>query len=172
MKPFFDCLGRIKQGSAFWDAIGRDDLKLRSRKVAVTSSSVHVASRPVRGGAGFGDPETNRLVEEVAVSAATRSLEDSGWRVRSVESEKCGYDLHCTRQGDVRHVEVKGTQGQGREFIVTKGEMDRATDDPKFRLIVVSGALTQPHVQEFTGKQFVQRFAHTPIQFRSRRKAV
>lgn len=105
------------------------------------------------------------------MTAATMRLKGSGWSVHSVESERCGYDLLCKRRGDVRHVEVKGIQGQRHEFIVTKREMQRATDDARFRLVVVTNALTRPHLQEFTGRQFVRQFIHTPTQFRSMRKA-
>ena len=63
-------------------------------------------------GAGYGDPTTNQLVELAAVDAVTAYYEARGHEVRSVEHEKCGWDLTCTAAtGEVARVEVKGTTG-------------------------------------------------------------
>ena len=62
-------------------------------------------------GAGFGDTETNRLVEKAAITKVTRFLTRLGYTVRSRESEGIGYDLDASRNGKTLHVEVKGISG-------------------------------------------------------------
>jgi hypothetical protein len=57
--------------------------------------------------AGCADPVTNAEVEAAAVSTVTMWYQERGWRVRSVEHEKLGYDLVCTHGGIEEHVEVK-----------------------------------------------------------------
>lgn len=62
--------------------------------------------------------------------------------MKSVELERCGYDLHCTRNEVEEHVEVKGLSGSDLAFIVTAGEMTRAGQDEAFFLYVVTEALS------------------------------
>jgi hypothetical protein len=96
----------------------------------------------VRQGAGFGDPKTNKKVETAAIKHVRDSYVSQGWAVRSVEAEKCGYDLHCTKGHNEEHVEVKGVQGKVVSFIITRGEKRRAKEDSNFVLYVVTSALT------------------------------
>lgn len=78
-------------------------------------------------GGGFGDPESNREVERAAIARATAALEAEGWSVESVERDRIGFDLLCTRpDGEARHVEVKGVRGSARSFIITEGELLRS----------------------------------------------
>jgi hypothetical protein len=60
-------------------------------------------------GAGFGTSETDQVVEKAAISHVTKYYQKKGWTVTSVESEKCGYDLVCTKDSIQEHVEVKGS---------------------------------------------------------------
>lgn len=59
------------------------------------------------GGAGFGNPEENKEVETAAIAFVTKLYESEGWQVVSVENEKCGFDLICTRGTTIENVEVK-----------------------------------------------------------------
>jgi hypothetical protein len=54
---------------------------------------------PKSGGAPFGTPEENKLVESAAIDAVTRAYLSDKWTVVSHEDRNYGYDLHCTRDG-------------------------------------------------------------------------
>jgi hypothetical protein len=51
-------------------------------------------------GAGFGDAMENKIVEDAAIDAVKRQYVSDGWSVRSVERDRCGYDLECRKRGD------------------------------------------------------------------------
>jgi hypothetical protein len=54
--------------------------------------------------------------------------------VTSRERENLGYDLECRRSAHdeaVRHVEVKGTSGPGREILVSPNEVRYAREHPE-----------------------------------------
>lgn len=126
-------------------------------------------SAPSSLGAGFGDPETNRLIEKASVEAVTRFFERQGFDVRSRESECLGYDLDVMKARRTLHVEVKGVAGDIAAFPVTAGEV-RFAKGPKsksFRLAVVTNALSKVHrcVEVITAKQFFARFALREINF-------
>jgi hypothetical protein len=117
-------------------------------------------------GAGFGDPETNRKVEKAAVARVTRELKKKGYSVLSREAERVGYDLEATRGGQKLHVEVKGVSGSLAKFPITAGELNRAKEDPRFRISVVTDALERTaKTSNFTGQQFIARFAVRPISY-------
>ncbi|MBS1983438.1 MAG: DUF3883 domain-containing protein [Bdellovibrionales bacterium] len=81
------------------------------------------------------DPE----IEKLAIAEATRRLRAEGWTVASREREPgLGYDLHCTRKGGERHVEVKGSAGPPKGFQMQRSQYLRAQADPNFELIYVS----------------------------------
>lgn len=118
--------------------------------------------------AGYGDPSTNPIVEDAAVRAATTRLESDGWSVSSIESQKIGYDLRCTRNGDELHVEVKGTRSQQPAFIITEGELRRAQSDPDFMLIVVADALgAAPSLHSFDPDGLFEHFDFEPLAYRA-----
>jgi hypothetical protein len=117
-------------------------------------------------GAGFGDPESNRKVEEAAINRVTRLLKRDGYAVVSRESEGVGYDLEATRGSQVLHVEVKGISGTEIKFPITAGELNRAKEDPQFRLYAVTEARTRSaKVRTFRGRQIAQQFTVRPISY-------
>jgi Holliday junction resolvase len=70
------------------------------------------------------DPETRRRIELWAEDQAVNYFTEQGWKVERVGSEKRGYDLECTRgDGQVLHVEVKGTQTRGEKVTLTGNEV-------------------------------------------------
>lgn len=95
-----------------------------------------------RGG-GFGDAEKNARVEAAAIDRVTAQLTSDGWAVRSVETDKVGYDLFAKRLGQVRHIEVKGVSGTRPDFIITANERKKARSDPHWEAWIVTGALTK-----------------------------
>jgi hypothetical protein len=117
----------------------------------------------------FGDSETNRLVEVAAVGIVRQHYEAEGWTVVSRESDKCGYDLECSRGRSRRHVEVKGRSGAEVAFVLTQRELEAAETDSLFQLAVVTLALTGTPVAQFYGKaEFAERFSLRPISYVAR----
>jgi hypothetical protein len=121
---------------------------------------------PFPTGAGFGDPEQNKMVEQAAVLVAKQRYLAEGWQVTSVESQKCGFDLRCQRNGTEVHVEVKGVAGSERRFIVTDGELQCANIDDRFVLALVTLALTDdPQLERWSAQSFRDEFSFKPIQY-------
>lgn len=147
--PLFSSIGHLKTGSVFRKTIAPELV-------------------PSPAGAGFGDPAENKLVETAAVRAVAKHYDGHGWSVRSVERDKCGFDMECTKGGAVEHVEVKGVRGTGLCFVITSGEVKQALENPKFFLVVVTSALTSsPTLTKFSGAEFGQRFDLSAIQYRA-----
>lgn len=126
---------------------------------------------PNNNGAGFGEPETNKEVEERAVNYSKKALEKEGWSVISVESSKnCGYDLECTKETEEINVEVKGVQGSNIAFNITDGEYRQAKSNSKFLLYVVTNALDKPKLTKYSGKDFIDSFSLKPLSYRAKLK--
>lgn len=116
-----------------------------------------------RRGAGFGDPESNKIVERAAVAWVKRFLRRKGWTVRSVEPEARGFDLLCRRAAETLHVEVKGVSGDTPSFIITSNEYRECCADPLWRAAVVTNARSrQPDLAMVTPLQFRRRFELVP----------
>jgi len=118
------------------------------------------------GGAGFGDPETNRRVERAAILHVESLYRSAGWLVVSREKEHLGYDLLCKKDGKELCLEVKGIRQTIQSFIITKKEKDTAKD-ARFRLCLVTSALTNPELIEYTGFELLRNFDFTALAFRS-----
>ena len=119
-----------------------------------------------KSGAGFGDSETNLLVEKAAIRKVTQLLEQRGFVVKSREREFIGYDLDATRGRTELHVEVKGVSGAAIQFPITRNEVARAKSDPSFRLFVVTEVRTKSaKVHEFKGSELHHRFDLQPISY-------
>lgn len=120
---------------------------------------------PSRGG-GFGEPEQNTEVEQVAVRVVTEWYSNRGWEVVSVENQRCGFDLLCRRNGTEEHVEVKGVTGNDKRFIITAAELRQAKEDDRFVLALVRRALSgRPVVERWVGAVFCRDFAFDPVQY-------
>jgi hypothetical protein len=106
--------------------------------------------------AGFGDPLTRAFVEREAIRAAVERYEQHGYAVRSVEREKCGWDLTCTAgDGTIKRVEVKGVSGPIPSVLLTRNEYRSAAEDPGWELAVVTRAVTAPEVTVFAPGQVI-----------------
>ncbi len=158
---FFRSNGHIKIGSVFHKTIPSG---------CIPSENVEGVSR-VEGaqtGAGFGDPAENKLVEVAAVRAVVKTYQGDGWSVRSVERDKCGFDIECTKNGSVENVEVKGVRGPAPCFIITAAEVKQAQTNPTFVLMVVTSALSEsPKITKYSGEEFFQGFDLSAIQYRA-----
>ncbi|WP_426497372.1 DUF3883 domain-containing protein [Streptomyces sp. D54] len=75
-------------------------------------------------GAGFiSDPAKRKAIEVYAENMAIAHYEELGWTVERLGKP---YDLHCTRDGEERRVEVKGTTGSAAQVLLTSNEVDHA----------------------------------------------
>ena len=147
-----------------WDAV------LSALQIAPTSirTARALRKRARFQGGGYGDPKRNRIVEAAAVNSVKRYLRNHGYRVKSRERECIGYDLDATRNGSTLHIEVKGVSGQITEFLITKGEVNKAKDDLAFQLCIVTRALSKgPLLRFYSGKQLLADFRLEPTAFRA-----
>jgi hypothetical protein len=108
------------------------------------------------GGAGFGDPVQNQIVELAAMDAVTNYYELGGWDVDDVSASKVGWDLTCIHPtGELAHVEVKGVSGDHPIVLLTANELRAAESTEGWVLAVVTRALSGPAVTEFAAHQAV-----------------
>ncbi len=168
--------------TARFEQVKRGRYKLITHK-NIDSSSQSVSSRDViirkkskpdksqENGGGFGTPETNEEVESSAVRYVTKWYNSNGWEVESVENQKCGFDLICTKNGIQENVEVKGVSGKYCSFIITAGEVRQSEANPKFVICIVTNALsTNPNLYRCSGTEFLERFSIEPIQYKAKLK--
>jgi hypothetical protein len=134
---------------------------------AVAKLSDELVANIRKGAAGFGNAENNRKVEKAAVDFVTKQYERDGWKVKSVEPLKCGYDLLCTKNGKAEHVEVKGIGGGDLGFIITANEVSAARKNANFRICAVTSAITNPQLHTFTGGQFLEAFRIDALAYRA-----
>jgi hypothetical protein len=104
--------------------------------------TIHIS----RSGAGFGDAETNRLVEAAAMRAAVDYY--SEWDHKDVSHTNCGWDITFYRGADELHVEVKGVSGQKPKVLLTRNEVNIAQTDSNWTLLVVTRALVSPDARQ------------------------
>jgi hypothetical protein len=110
------------------------------------------------------DPE----VERAAVRFVVRWYAKKGFSAVSVESERVGYDLVCTKGKQERHVEVKGLSGGKAPFVVTANELSSASKDDAFEICIVTRALTgRPVLERLSGARFRELYSISPIQYRA-----
>jgi hypothetical protein len=115
------------------------------------------------------DPAMRARIEKRAVKIVSHRLRKSGWRVKSVEREGCGFDLLCTRREKELHVEVKGVFGVFPQFPITMGEVEQATTNRRFRLWVVTKTLSRnPICADWTGSSFLKAFELKALQYIAR----
>ncbi|MFJ9621861.1 DUF3883 domain-containing protein [Streptomyces sp. NPDC101181] len=69
------------------------------------------------------DPAKRKAIEMYAENMAAAHYENLGWTVKRLGKP---YDLHCTRDGEERRVEVKGTTGSAAKVLLTSNEVDHA----------------------------------------------
>ncbi|GIW78576.1 MAG: hypothetical protein KatS3mg105_0383 [Gemmatales bacterium] len=71
------------------------------------------------------DSKLRKAVEDYVMNAAKRHFKSQGYEVED-RSKNGPYDLRCTRKKELLYVEVKGTQTQGEDIILTSGEVQFA----------------------------------------------
>jgi|GEM_PF-3986221 hypothetical protein len=157
-----DYLNKIEK-----DNITLEDLDYNHEEIEQVST--YLIERQIRNvGGGYRNHEDNRKVEKAAIKFVIRHYKQQGWNVQSVEFEKRGYDLLCTKGTREEHVEVKGIKGTELSFIVTSREVEQAHIDPHSVFCVVTSALSKrPKLSRFTGKEFINSFKLNPLAFKA-----
>lgn len=88
--------------------------------------------------AGFcADPVLKKAIEMQAVGQAIVHYEKAGYNVKDVGAVE-SYDLEVMRGDEVRHVEVKGSQGHVQKVILTRNEVNHANQFGRTDLVVVA----------------------------------
>jgi hypothetical protein len=136
-----------------------------ARKVSpVGIKSASTAAEDWASGGGFGSAKDNRKVERAAMRTATVHLVRDGWEVEDISSLKCGYDLECTKGRSKLHVEVKGSSGLEKKFILTQNELATWETDQNYCLMLVTLALEEhPLIESFHGKSGLAQIRRQPI---------
>jgi hypothetical protein len=84
------------------------------------------------GGQGFKPDQAERkAIEELAMEAARKHYADDDWLENDADTEACKsnpFDLILRRNGEIKHVEAKGTTGAGITVILTEGEVKHVRD--------------------------------------------
>ena len=146
--------------------LDRKDVTKFEKLIANHEIPTGIERHVVITGGGFGNPETNRMVEKASISLVTKDYEERGWSVKSVEQKRIGFDLLCNKGLMEEHVEVKGTQGDVEAFLITSGEVQQSRMDKQFVLYVVTLALsTQPQLHRHTANTLEQKFILTPLSY-------
>jgi hypothetical protein len=102
--------------------------KVTTVKPISSKTKEKAKSRRQRGGQGFiKDPEDKKAVELWAMKIAREHYESLGYVVKDISANRGeAIDFECIKDGDIRFVEVKGTQGFGDEVMLYYTEIDKA----------------------------------------------
>lgn len=127
-------------------------------------STVPPERKPTVPGIPWIDPEFKRKVETAAVKAASEYVQQKGYHITSHEHLNCGYDLLAVRSRAPRelHIEVKGTYLDGERFFMSGNEKSYIVN-PKWRLALVTNALSAPKIQIMDAKEVTARFRFEPL---------
>lgn len=121
------------------------------------------------GGAGFGSTFENRKVEKAAERALRAAY--NGWTIRDRQSANVGYDFEVRRGSVERHIELKGARGPMPSFAITQNEVNTARSDQRWRLAVVTNALSgTPKLSEWSAADFLREFALRPLSYMAKRR--
>ncbi len=149
---------------SFLERIISDKLQSVKPKVLEGSASIPASGKATNGG-GFGSAIENKMVETAAMQFVSEWYRTKGWKVTDVSSECLGYDLHCAKGRQMAHVEVKGSSGVDRKFIITANEMRTWKTDPVFILSLVTNVNNKPEMHQFIGAQAMNSLQFTALSY-------
>jgi Domain of unknown function (DUF3883) len=95
-------------------------------------------------GRGLG-AEDQHAVEMYAMEFVSARYRRDKWKVKFVHLTTKVYDLHCVRESEVRHVEVKGTTGRLGHVEVSKNQVTHARSHPREAVLAVVHGITLNH---------------------------
>ncbi len=109
--------------------------------------------------------EHRAAVDKQAVKHVKLKLSKQ-YHIQDRQADRCGYDLLATHKTSRNqfHVEVKGTSTERPGFFLTPKEL-AASCSPKWRLAVVTNALTRPGYRMFSGGEMLQTFSIKPCSY-------
>lgn len=109
-----------------------------------------------------------RKVEEAGVKAARGYFFKRGLIMKEdCQIKGVGYDFVFANKKERMHVEVKGVSGSQIDFNLTPKELKCAKSDNKWKLLVVTDALTSPKVKLIGGRELITKAkAIEPTQYR------
>ena len=104
-------------------------------------------------GAGFGTAAQNAVVEAAAMTAVIEFYR--GWRSKDVSKDKVGWDISFTHREtrELARAEVNGVSGSRPIVLLTANELKAAKHHPEWTLAVVTRALSDPKVVEYSAAQ-------------------
>lgn len=115
--------------------------------------------------------EHRLAVEKRSMEAITLLLEKAGYDVTDVHKKNLGYDLLANRKRVPKelHVEVKGTSGSTRQFLMSRNEYNRM-DEPQWRLGIVTNALSEAKAELMEKAEVNRVFGWEVFTWRGREK--
>ncbi len=103
-----------------------------------------------------GYPLRDFYVAEAGVEAVWAWYEAEGWSVEDVNDAKLGWDLTCTHpDGRATRVAANGQSGERPVVFLTTNKYRAASEEDAWQLTVVTRALTDPLLHDFTGPEAV-----------------
>jgi hypothetical protein len=102
-----------------------------------SAAGLLVGSEDTSGGQGFGLTAAERRAVEQHAMALAEDHYGRTWVVENVSKWEC-FDLRCRQEGKELHVEVKGTTGAMRAFLLTRDEVAHARSFVPVALFLVS----------------------------------
>lgn len=79
-----------------------------------------------------------------------------GYKVKSVEDDKLGWDLECTKGDETKYVEVKGLSGETCAFELTPNEYEKLRKEENYLIYVLTNALKKNptvHILEYNNSE-------------------
>lgn len=160
---------RVDKGCYKSTEKAKKDPKIKAliQKIQAISLNLGAEGNTNDVGSGFSDYESRLKTEKAAISYVENIYKNEGWVVKSVELDKKGYDLLCTRGSQIECVEVKGIQGNKLSFIITDGEVKQAERNPNFVIYIVTAAIENPQYYKYTGQELIKNFDLIPLSFKA-----
>ncbi|NVB42583.1 hypothetical protein G6O69_32465 [Pseudenhygromyxa sp. WMMC2535] len=79
---------------------------------------------------GHRNPDQIQAIENHAVTTVTAQLRTMSWRPTRVTRKPGGCELVCLRGAEAVRVEVRGTEGAGDRLLLSRGDIERASEGP------------------------------------------
>ena len=108
----------------------------------------HKKNKRYNKGQGFNTNKFSRKAIEMFAMNKTRAfLEKNGWRVTDTSNIK-PYDFEALKNKELKFIEVKGTTGEGKDVILTHGEVNHVKDNNNKCAIYVIGNIVIEKITE------------------------